>query len=47
MGIEAEITTCCVLSGEITIEAIKKSDYKPDFVINGLWELLDAFKKNI
>jgi NagD protein len=46
MGIEAGITTCCVLSGEITLETIERSEYKPDFIINGIWELLDAFNKN-
>ena len=45
MGIETEVTTCCVLSGETTLEDIKKSEYKPDFVINGIWDLLDAFNK--
>jgi len=45
MGIETGITTCCVLSGETTLETIKKSEYKPDFIINGIWELLDAFNK--
>ncbi len=45
MGIEAGITTCCVLSGEATLESIKISEYKPDFIINGVWELLDAFNK--
>ncbi|MFW9971211.1 MAG: HAD-IIA family hydrolase [Candidatus Odinarchaeota archaeon] len=46
MGIKAGVMTCCVLSGEITLEAIKNSKYKPDFIINGIWELLDAFNKN-
>ncbi|MFX0040800.1 MAG: HAD-IIA family hydrolase [Promethearchaeota archaeon] len=45
MGIEAGITTCCVLSGETTKEALKKSKFKPNFVINGIWDLLDAFNK--
>lgn len=45
MGIKAGVTTCCVLSGEITLETIKSSKYRPDFVINGIWELLDAFNK--
>ncbi|MFX1388553.1 MAG: HAD-IIA family hydrolase [Promethearchaeota archaeon] len=45
MGIEADVTTCCVLSGEITLETIEISEYKPDFIINGIWELLDAFNK--
>jgi len=46
MGKEAGVTTCCVLSGEITLEMIENSDYKPDFIINGIWELLNEFNKN-
>ncbi|MFX1378955.1 MAG: HAD-IIA family hydrolase [Promethearchaeota archaeon] len=45
MGIEAGITTCCVLSGETTIEAIRMSKFKPNFIINGIWELIDVFNK--
>ncbi|MFX0073729.1 MAG: HAD-IIA family hydrolase [Candidatus Hermodarchaeota archaeon] len=45
MGIEADIVTCCVLSGETTIEDIKKSEYKPNYTITGIWELLEAFNK--
>jgi len=45
MGKEAGVTTCCVLSGEITMDMIKSSEYKPDFIINGIWELLDEFNK--
>ncbi|MFW9999492.1 MAG: HAD-IIA family hydrolase [Candidatus Hodarchaeota archaeon] len=45
MGIEAGVTTCCVLSGEITMNMIKNSDLKPDFIISGIWELLDEFNK--
>jgi len=45
MGKEAGVTTCCVLSGEITLEMIKNSEYKPDFIINGIWELLEEFNK--
>jgi len=45
MGIEAGVTTCCVLSGEISIEMIKENkEYKPDFVINGIWELFKILK---
>ncbi len=46
MGIETGITTCSVLSGETSLEDIKKSEYKPEFIINGIWELLDAFNEN-
>ncbi len=45
MGNEAGVTTCCVLSGESTRDDIKNSDYKPDFILNGIWELLDEFLK--
>jgi len=45
MGNEAGITTCCVLSGETTKESIKNSEYKPDFIINGIWDLLNEFLK--
>lgn len=45
MGKEAGVPTCCVLSGEMTIDMIKSSNFKPDFVINGIWELLSEFNK--
>jgi len=46
MGIEAGVTTCCVLSGETTIEMIKRSDAnKPDYVIDGIWNILELLKK--
>ncbi len=45
MGLDTGITTCCVLSGETTLQAIEKTEYKPDFIINGIWELLDAFNE--
>lgn len=45
MGIEAGVVTCGVLSGEISLEMIEEnSDYKPDFVINGIWELFEILK---
>lgn len=44
MGIKAGVTTCCVLSGEMTMDMINKSDLKPDYIINGIWELLNEFK---
>jgi len=44
MGIDAGVTTCCVLSGETTLEMINKSkSEKPDFIINGIWEILKIF----
>jgi len=44
MGINAGITTCCVLSGETTLEMIKKSEYKPDLIINGIWDFYNLMK---
>jgi len=45
MGIDSGVTTCCVLSGEITLNMINKSkDYKPDFIIDGIWELFNELK---
>ena len=45
MGINAGVTTCCVLSGETTLTMINKSEeIKPDFIIEGIWELLDTLK---
>jgi HAD superfamily hydrolase (TIGR01450 family) len=46
MGREAGVTTCCVLSGETTLEMIDKSkSFKPDYVIDGIWDILELFKK--
>ena len=45
MGINAGVTTCCVLSGETTLSMINKNEeFKPDFIIEGIWDLLDALK---
>jgi len=45
MGMNAGVTTCCVLSGETTLTMINESEeLKPDFIIEGIWELLDALK---
>ncbi|MBY9002969.1 MAG: HAD-IIA family hydrolase [Candidatus Lokiarchaeota archaeon] len=45
MGINAGVTTCCVLSGESTLSMINKNEeFKPDFIIEGIWELLEALK---
>ena len=44
MGIEAGVTTCCVLSGESSLKMIKESKYQPDFIINGIWEFLETIK---
>ena len=45
MGKNAEVSTCLCLSGESTLDMIKISEYKPDFIINGIWELLNEFNK--
>ena len=45
MGKEAGVTTCCVLSGEINMEMIENSQIKPDFILNGIWELLEEFRR--
>ncbi len=44
MGINSNISTCCVLSGETNLEMIKNSNDKPDFIIEGIWELLNLLK---
>ncbi len=46
MGNNAGVTTCCVLSGETTIDMIKESKDKPTYVIDGIWELLREFRHN-
>ncbi len=46
IGINAGFTTCCVLSGETTLEMIEKSEKnKPDYVIDGIWDILRVLKK--
>jgi len=40
-GINANITTICVLTGETSKEMIKKSDYKPDYVFDSIKDLID------
>lgn len=45
MGKNAGVSTCLCLSGESTLDMIKNSEYKPDFIINGIWELLNEFNK--
>lgn len=44
MGLNAGVTTCCVLSGESTLEMIKKSENTPDLIIKGIWKLKELFK---
>jgi NagD protein len=46
MGIDAGVTTCCVLSGETTLEMIEKSEKnKPNYIIDGIWDILELLKK--
>ena len=46
MGINAGVTTCCVLSGETTLEMIEKSEKnKPNYIIDGIWDILELLKK--
>ena len=45
MGNNAGITTCCVLSGETDLGMINHStDFKPDYIIEGVWTLRDLFR---
>lgn len=41
MGINAGVTTCLVLSGESTLEMAEESENKPDFILEGVWKLLE------
>jgi HAD superfamily hydrolase (TIGR01450 family) len=44
MGLNAGVTTCCVLSGESNLDIIKESKNKPDFIIKGVWTLKEVLK---
>lgn len=43
-GINANITTICVLSGETTLEDIKRSDIKPDYILESIQTVYDIIK---
>jgi NagD protein len=45
MGKNAGVSTCLCLSGETTLNMIENSEDKPDYIINGIWELLEEFSK--
>ncbi|MHA2287642.1 MAG: HAD-IIA family hydrolase [Promethearchaeota archaeon] len=46
MGKEAGVTTCCVLSGETTLELIENNKTNmPDYIIDGIWEITEALIK--
>lgn len=38
-GVNAGVDTVCVLSGEVTLEEIKKSEIKPTYVLDGVWKI--------
>jgi len=44
MGIEAGVTTICVLTGETSREMIEKSEFKPDIILNKATDLLKFLK---
>ncbi len=43
-GINAGVTSILVLSGETTMEDYKKSDVKPDYILDSVKDILDAIK---
>jgi HAD superfamily hydrolase (TIGR01457 family) len=43
-GINANITTICVLSGETTLKDIQQSDIKPDFILDSIQTVYDIIK---
>jgi HAD superfamily hydrolase (TIGR01450 family) len=44
MAKAAQIDICCVLSGETNIEMLEESNFKPEYVIKGIWELIELIK---
>ena len=44
-GINADVTTICVLSGEVKLEEVMVSDIKPDYVLQGIGEVLSKMKE--
>ena len=44
-GINAGVTSILVLSGETTLEDYKKSDVKPDYILDSVKDILDAIKE--
>lgn len=43
-GINAGVTSILVLSGETTMEDYKKSDVKPDYILDSVKDILEAIK---
>ena len=44
MGVEAVVTTICLLSGETSREMIEESDFKPDIVFIRMTDLMTFLK---
>ena len=44
VGINAEVDSICVLTGEATIEEIERSSSKPTYVFDSIKELYEALK---
>ena len=44
-GINAGVTSILVLSGETTMEDYKKSDVKPDYILDSVKDILNAIKE--
>lgn len=44
-GINAGVTSVLVLSGETTMEDYKKSDVKPDYILDSVKDILDAIRR--
>lgn len=40
-GFNAKANTCCVLSGESSMETINESDVKPDFIFNSIKDMIE------
>lgn len=38
-GVNAGVDTVCVLSGEVTIQDVEKSEIKPAYVLAGVWDI--------
>ena len=45
VGINADVDSLCVLSGESSLEDVKRYDHKPTFILNSIKELPDLLKK--
>ena len=43
-GYNANVKTICVLSGESTIETIKESNVKPDYVLDSVKDIIPLLK---